>query len=160
MKKMRIGLFICFCIIFLLVGCTGQNKAEKENDKKTEAYENADKKKEDIKQHLSLVVYFEKETTDEQKKEMQKQIAERPEVLEVKYISAEEAWEIFQKEYFGEDVDALSEFEENPLANSDNFEVYVSGTEKEIQNLISYIENMKGVRKVNSSTYEVDEKKF
>lgn len=86
-------------------------------------------------------------------------------MAEVKYISAEEAWEEFQKQYFADNPELAEGFKnDNPLASSDNYEVYMktaedsksltarsrslSETQKE---LVSYAQKLDGVREVNKS---------
>ena len=68
------------------------------------------------------------------------------------YIPAETAWEEFSKDYFGESEEAqkLAEgFEnDNPLASSSSYAVYVDKIEKQ-DALVTYIEGLEGVREVN-----------
>lgn len=104
---------------------------------------------------VAIVVFVEEDTTEKELKNIEKKLSAREEVLEVKYVSAEEAWEEFQKDYFGEDSDAAAGFEENPLENSDNFEVYMKDIEKQTE-LVKYAEGLKGVRKVNKSEQVAD----
>lgn len=104
---------------------------------------------------VAIVVFVEEDISEKQLKNIEKKLSAREEVLEVKYISADEAWEQFQKEYFGEDSDAAAGFEENPLENSDNFEVYMKDVEKQAD-LVEYAEGLKGVRKVNKSEQVAD----
>ena len=104
---------------------------------------------------VAIVVFVDEDATDEQLKTIEKKLSAREEVLEVKYVSADEAWEQFQKEYFGEDSDAAAGFEENPLQNSDNFEVYMKDIAKQ-KDLVKYAEGLNGVRKVNKSEQVAD----
>ena len=73
-------------------------------------------------------------------------------VIDVDYISAEEAWKQFSTQYFGgeEEAEKWSEgFEnDNPLANSSSYAVYVDQIEKQDE-LVQYIEGLDGVRDVN-----------
>lgn len=104
---------------------------------------------------VAIVVFVNEDVTDEQLKNIEKKLNAREEVLEVKYVSADEAWKEFQKDYFGEDSDAVAGFEENPLENSDNFEVYMKDIEKQ-KDLVEYAEGLQGVRKVNKSEQVAD----
>lgn len=104
---------------------------------------------------VAIVVFVDEDVTDEQLQTIEKKLSAREEVLEVKYVSADEAWEQFQKEYFGEDSDAAAGFEENPLQNSDNFEVYMKDIAKQ-KDLVKYAEGLNGVRKVNKSEQVAD----
>lgn len=88
----------------------------------------------------------------------------RDDVSEVKYVSAEEAWDTFKTEYFGENSDLADGWSENPLMNSDNYEVYMKTVEDDQnmvaksrslsetqQELVEFAESLDGVRQVNKS---------
>lgn len=98
---------------------------------------------------VGITVFFEENLSKEEKVEIGEKIRSISHVLEVKYVSAEEAWENYKKtslkpeliETFGED---------NPLANSDSYTVYVKKIEKQAD-VVSEIREIEGVRKVNSN---------
>ena len=74
-------------------------------------------------------------------------------VKEVRYVSADEAWESFSQKYFKGNEKAAEGWKnnnDNPLANSAHFEVYPNKIEQQ-QELVAYIESMVGVRQVNQS---------
>lgn len=100
---------------------------------------------------VAITVFFEEETTQEQKDAIGEQLKTADGVLEVNYVSAEEAWEKFQDEYFGDSKEAAEGFKnDNPLANSDNYEVYMADVAKQ-KDVVSFAESLEGVRKVNKS---------
>ena len=73
-------------------------------------------------------------------------------VTKVEYVSAEEAWDEWSKQYFG-NTELASEMAEgfkndNPLANSSSYSVYVDKIEHQ-DALVKYIEGLDGVREVN-----------
>ena len=103
-----------------------------------------------IEESMPVMVYFEEETTKKEKDKIEKKLAKQDGVIEVKYVSGEEAWESYKQEYFGEDADALTGFEENPLVNSDRFEVYMSSVDNQ-NDIIEFAGKLDGVRKVRSS---------
>ena len=103
-----------------------------------------------VEESLPIVVYFDKEATQKDKDNIERNLLQREDVLEVNYISAEEGWNEFKKVYFGEDSEALTGFEENPLADSDNFEVYLKSVESQ-EEVVKFAEELKGVRKVRAS---------
>ena len=105
---------------------------------------------EKAEESVAIVVFLDEGMDKKEKEELEEKLVAREEVLEVKYISAEQAWEDFQKEYFGENSDIASGFDKNPLQNSDNYEVYMKDVEKQAQ-LVEYVEGLDGVRKVNKS---------
>ena len=56
----------------------------------------------------------------------------------MRYVSADEAWEEFQKEYFGDNPELAEGFkDDNPLASSDNYEVYMETTDNSDQSLVA-----------------------
>ena len=115
---------------------------------------------------VAITVFFEEETTDEQKEEIGRQLSQHEGVADVVYVSAEEAWEEFQQEYFGDNPELAEGFrDDNPLASSDNYEVYMETMEEDGQNLVArsrslsetqnelveFAQGLEGVRAVNKS---------
>ena len=102
-------------------------------------------------QGVAISVFFNEDATQEQIDKIGEDLKKEDGVLEVNYISAEEAWNKFQDDYFGDSKEAAEGFKnDNPLANSDNYEVYMSDVSKQKQ-VVSYAEKLDGVRKVNKS---------
>ena len=102
-------------------------------------------------QGVAITVFFNEDATQEQKDKIGEDLKKEDGVLEVNYISAEEAWNKFQDDYFGDSKEAAEGFKnDNPLANPDNYEVYMSDVSKQKQ-VVSYAEKLDGVRKVNKS---------
>ena len=99
-------------------------------------------------QGVSVTVFFEDNLSEAKIQEIGKMIEKRTEVSKVVYVSAEEAWESFREEYFGEEYSAG--FTENPLENSSNYEIYLSDVALQ-GSLVSFLESVEGVRQVNRS---------
>ena len=115
---------------------------------------------------VAITVLFNDDATEEQKKEIGEQLESRDDVSEVKYVSSDDAWAEFQKEYFGDNPELAEGFkDDNPLAGSDNYEVYmktVKGDNKDLiakskslsatqQDLVKFAQSLDGVRQVNKS---------
>ena len=115
---------------------------------------------------VAITIFFNDDATEEQKKEIGEQLESRDDVSEVKYVSADDAWAEFQKEYFGDNPELAEGFkDDNPLAGSDNYEVYmktVKGDNKDLiakskslsatqQDLVKFAQSLDGVRQVNKS---------
>ena len=115
---------------------------------------------------VAITVLFNDDATEEQKKEIGEQLESRDDVSEVKYVSADDAWAEFQKDYFGDNPELAEGFkDDNPLADSDNYEVYmktVKGDNKDLiakskslsatqQDLVKFAQSLDGVRQVNKS---------
>lgn len=100
---------------------------------------------------VAITVFFNEDTTQEQKDAIGKDLKKQNGVLKVNYVSADEAWNKFKDQYFGESADLAEGFKsDNPLENSDNYEVYLSDVSKQ-KSIVSYAKSLDGVRKVNKS---------
>lgn len=103
-----------------------------------------------VEEEVPITVFFDEGTTDEQIQQIGALIQERPEVAQVQYESADDAWEKMKKEYFG-DTDAAEGFkDDNPLVNSSNYQVYLKDISKQAV-LVAYIQTLDHVREVNQS---------
>ena len=74
-------------------------------------------------------------------------------VIDCNYVSADEAWESFAEDYFEGNEMAAEGFrdnQDNPLANSAHYEVYVDKIEDQ-DSIVEYISGLDGVRDVNQS---------
>ena len=126
---------------------------------------NVDNIAQKVEQEVPVTVFFEEGTTEEQMQEVGNLIQARPEVERVEFESAEQAWEDFQKDYFGDNPELAEGFkDDNPLANSDNYEVYMKTTDNSQdliarskslsstqQDLVKFAQSLDGVSKVNKS---------
>lgn len=98
-------------------------------------------------QGVSVSIFFDEGTTDQRMMEIGEMITKRVEVREAKFVSAEETWEGFKEEYLGEYADG---FTENVLADYAHYDVYMSDVSMQSA-LVTYLESIDGVRKVNQS---------
>ncbi len=106
---------------------------------------------EEAEKGVAITVFFDEDATDEQKEAIGKALEKEEGVLEVNYISADEAWETFQDSYFGDSKEAAEGFKnDNPLATSDNFEVYMDDVALQ-SDVVEFAEGLDGVRTVNKS---------
>lgn len=100
---------------------------------------------------VAIVVLFDEDATDKQVEKIGNRLRDFEGVLEVKYVSSDEAWEEFQKSYLGDNPELAEGFkDDNPLANSDNYEVYLETVERQDE-VVEFAESLNGVRKVNRS---------
>lgn len=97
---------------------------------------------------VSVTVFFADNVSEARILEIKDDIQKRVEVSNVVYVSAEEAWEEFRMEYFGEEYS--HGFTENPLENSSNLEIYLSDVALQ-SSLVTYLESIGEVRQVNRS---------
>ena len=96
---------------------------------------------------VAVTVFFDEGISEERIAQIGNEISQRSEVDHINYISADEAWNSFKDEYLGEYADG---FTENPLADSANYEIYIKDVSMQA-NLVSYLENVEGIRMVNQS---------
>lgn len=100
---------------------------------------------------VAVTVFFDNDTSDERIKQIGEEIQTQSAVDRISYTSAEEAWENYKSEYFGEYEYLAEGFkDDNPLANSGSYSVYLNDTSKQTE-LVTYIEGIDGVRQVNRS---------
>lgn len=100
---------------------------------------------------VAIVVFFDEEATDERVSAIGDELRNHEGVLEVKYVSGEEALSEFLDVYLeGNEELAEGFIEDNPLANSDNYEVYLKDVEYQ-EEIVEFTEGLDGVRRVNKS---------
>ena len=105
---------------------------------------------------VAITVFFEEGLEQSRVDEIGDELRECDGVLDVEYVSADDAWESFQSEYFGEDSSLAEGFkDDNPLANSDNYAVYMEDVSKQ-DDVVSFAESLDGVRRVNKSDVVAD----
>ncbi|WP_251389564.1 permease-like cell division protein FtsX [Mediterraneibacter agrestimuris] len=115
---------------------------------------------------VAITVFFEDDATQSQINKIGEALKAREDVSEVNYVSADAAWDKFQKEYFKDAPELAEGFKnDNPLAGSDNYEVYMRVVEdddaslisqgrslsKTQQDLVKFANGLEGVRRVNKS---------
>ena len=100
---------------------------------------------------VAVTAFFDEGMEEAEILEIGEKIEARNEVSEMVYVSAEEAWEEYKEIYFSENPQLAEGFaDDNPLANSAHYEIYVTDVELQDE-LVTYIESIEGVRKINQS---------
>ncbi len=102
--------------------------------------------------NMGITVFFNETMTEDEILAVGEEIAGLGDVIkEMRYISAEEAWESFKTDYFGEDSELAEGFaDDNPLAGSASYEIFLNNISDQ-SSVVSYLEALDGVRKVNYS---------
>lgn len=104
-----------------------------------------------IESTVEISVFFDEGITQEQIDGIGEQLRYRDEINTIEFISADKAWEEFAVQMYGDLETAKSAFgEDNPLANCASYEITLKDISKQEQ-LIDFIEDIEGVRKINSS---------
>lgn len=115
---------------------------------------------------VAITVFFEDDATQSEIDDIGAALKSRNDVSDVVFVSADDAWNKFKGDYFGDNADLAEGFKnDNPLAGSDNYEVYMktltddgaslSVRSKSLaatqQDLVKFAKGLDGVRKVNKS---------
>lgn len=104
----------------------------------------------EIARQTQAYIYFEPGTTLEQMEQVGAALNQMENVVSVTFISVEEAWDSFKKEYLTEDLVAFFPDTENPLEDCANCYIIINSS-TDAQDIFSKIEKMEGVRKVQHS---------
>ena len=100
---------------------------------------------------VAVTVLFDEGTTEDEILEIGQGLTKRDGVSEGVYVSADEAWKSYQEKYFEGNPEVAEAFvDDNPLANSSNLVIYMKDISKQ-DDLVTYIESLDKVRKVNRS---------
>ena len=103
---------------------------------------------------MGITVFFDEELSEAEIQALGEQIKSDKASLikDMNFISASEAWNSFQTDYFGEEADLAEGFaEDNPLAGSASYEIFLKNISSQ-DDMVKYLETLNGVRKVNYSS--------
>lgn len=133
-------LLVLFTIILFVI--KRENAEEKEINRENE-----------IKNTCYLTVLFDEDILDEEIQEIGVEISEMKGVINCDYVTADEVQENFKNEYFKDSDEAAEGVKnDNPLASSANYEV--EADYDKVDEIVTAIERIKGVRKINQSVTE------
>lgn len=105
----------------------------------------------DAESNVAVTVFFQDGMTEDEIKTIGNEIANRPEIAKMEFVSADEAWETFKKEYFEGKEDLAEGFAtDNPLANDAKYVIYLNDVSEQ-EDLVKYLEGVEGVREVHRS---------
>lgn len=105
----------------------------------------------EAEESVCVTVFFNDDCTEERITEIGNWIKKRAEVARVEYTSGEEAWEEYKEIYFAEEPEMAEGFkDDNPLAKSSNYEVYLNDLSMQ-STFVTSLKAQEGVRKVNYS---------
>lgn len=100
---------------------------------------------------VGVTVLFDESLSEPEILALGDQIAGRNEIKEMRFVSAGEAWDSFKQEYFAGHEELAEGFaEDNPLAGSATYEIYLKDISDQ-EELVAYLESLEGVRQVNYS---------
>lgn len=100
---------------------------------------------------VGITVFFDEGILADEISEIGSQIKSRPEVKDIEYTSAEQAWEIAKANYFEGNEDLAEGFaDDNPLANSSSYQIFLNDISYQNE-MVTYLEGIEGIRRVNYS---------
>lgn len=100
-----------------------------------------------VYQEKQLVIFMDYDLTQEEKAALGDELAQMPEITSCQYVNGSNAWDEFQTNYLTEELAAS--FEENPLKDSDNYQVSVR-LGADTQAVRDKISRLDGVRKITT----------
>lgn len=104
--------------------------------------------------NVCVVVFPEKDITDEEFALLSGALENAPQVAEFKYVSPEEAWEDFKAQLAADnelDPELAEYVAGNPLEDSDNFRLTLTSAADQ-ESLIEFLDTLPAIRKVNYSS--------
>ena len=105
-----------------------------------------------IENKVGITVFFEEDLGDNGVRVLGEEIKSRPEVKNIEYTSADEAWESFKADYFeGHEELAEGFAEDNPLKGSSSYTIWLNDAAKQ-DDFVVWLQGLKGVRQVNYSS--------
>lgn len=108
-----------------------------------------------VESTVGISVLFDESLSEDEILAIGDNIRQRSEIKSMNYVSAEEAWESFKRDYFeGREELAEGFAEDNPLAGSASFELFLNDIADQDM-LVQYLEGLDGVRQVNYSNSAV-----
>lgn len=106
-----------------------------------------------VSDNVCVTVFFDEGMEESQILKIKDDISSWDKVSSVEYTSAEEAWEKFKVDYFGDYPELAEGFaDDNPLANSASFNIYLNELEDQDE-VVAQLEKTEGIRQINKSEH-------
>ena len=97
---------------------------------------------------VSVTIFFQPGTTEDQMKEIGDKIEAREEVSKVEFTSADEAWDYYRANWIPEEFS--DGFPDNPLENSASYAIYMKDIAEQAA-LVDYLNTIPEIKTVNQS---------
>lgn len=108
-----------------------------------------------VESTVGITVLFDEDLSEEAILAIGEEIGRRSEIKEMRYTSAEEAWELFKTEYFAGNEELAEGFsDDNPLAGSASYSIFLKDINSQDE-MVGYLEGIDGIRQVNYSNSAV-----
>lgn len=117
---------------------------------------NVQKMIKDASETVCITVFFDETLSQAQIIEIGEGIGKMDAVAKVEYTSPEDAWEQYKSKYFKGHESAADAFgEDNPLAGSASYAIYLKDINKQNE-MVTYLSTVSGVRQINKSEQLAD----
>lgn len=104
-----------------------------------------------VESTVGISILFDEALSEEEILSIGEQIKRQPEIKEIRYVSASEAWDSFKNEYFAGNEELAEGFaDDNPLAGSASYEIFLYSIDSQ-EDFVAYLKGLSGVREVNYS---------
>lgn len=108
-----------------------------------------------VESTVGITVLFDEDLSEDEILAIGEEIGRRSEVKELRYTSAEEAWDTFKTEYFAGNEELAEGFsQDNPLAGSASYSIFLKDITSQ-DTFVGYLQGLDGVRQVNYSNTAV-----
>lgn len=108
-----------------------------------------------VESTVGITVLFDETLSEDEILAIGEEIGRRSEVKELRYTSAEEAWDTFKTEYFAGNEELAEGFsQDNPLAGSASYSIFLKDITSQ-DTFVGYLQGLDGVRQVNYSNTAV-----
>lgn len=108
-----------------------------------------------VESTVGITVLFDEALSEDEILAIGEEIGRRSEVKELRYTSAEEAWDTFKTEYFAGNEELAEGFsQDNPLAGSASYSIFLKDITSQ-DTFVGYLQGLAGVRQVNYSNTAV-----
>ena len=105
---------------------------------------------------VGIQVFFNQGLTEEEIQNIANNNFVTDDVKSIRFISSNEAWDNFKKDYFDDKTELAEAFEDdNPLANSSSYEILLNDITKQYD-YVNYLKTIDGVRQINYSNVLID----
>ena len=105
---------------------------------------------------IGIQVFFNQDLSEEEIQRIADENFLTDDVKSIRFISSDEAWDKFKKDYFDDKVELASAFEDdNPLKNSSSYEILLNDITKQYD-YVNYLRGIEGVRQINYSNILID----
>lgn len=109
-----------------------------------------------VESTVGITIFFDESLTDSEIHAIGDEIGRRSEVREMQFMSADEAWETFSKDYFAGVEDLAEGFmEDNPLAGAASYQIFLNDIAQQDE-FVAYLQGVNGIRRVNYSNSAAD----